>query len=1003
MKPKILLFVALVCLAVLPSMVWAQDIVVKGIVKDPSGNPVPGASVTIKGTDHGAVSGTNGAFTVHVSSQATLVFSAVGFATKEVAVNGQAEVEVTLAITDTKLTDVVVVGYGSQKRKDITSSIATIDTKDIGSRPAISTAEALQGKAAGVQVIQPSGAPGSDFSIHIRGIGSPNGTEPLYVVDGVMVDNTDAIDPNNIESISVLKDAAATGVYGSAQANNGVVLITTKSGKKGKTSTEGLVYTGFQQITKKLDMLNTTQYKALLNDEYTNAGQTPPNIPANYNANNNWQDLVYHTAPQTGANLNFSGGTEKGTWNLNLGYLNQDGIIHTSNFVRYQANFKIEQDMNNWLSVGAHINYNRANTTSVPDGASAQHGGTVLAALTTPPMVPVMDTATGIYSPNIDGTANPIGNIYDNINNKVLNNMVGDAHIEIKLPFHLKYRSQFGVSLNNFNYNYFLNPTDNDYGISLGGAGNNETQEIFHYTWDNMLTFNHYWGDNALTITGVTEVQDEKYWDNQQSGNGFATATIPTLNAASTNKSVYSYQTDWGIMSYIGRITYAYQDKYLFGATVRADGSSRVGFLNKWGYFPAGSFGWRISKEDFLKDAKWLTDLKLRVGYGATGNLPPANLTTYPSYSALNPGALYLFGPDVAAGVSPSNPIGNAKLKWESGKQLDLGFDLTLFNNRLSVTGDYYNKQTDNLIFEQILPATTGNSDGETFVNLPGKVSNKGFELSVSGTIVKTRDFSWSGTFNISHNKNNVTGLDSGTSYATGGIGFGGSGTNQYPSIIKNGLPLGAFWGYVAQGVNPQTGNMIFKDVDHDGAITPNDRTYLGSGAPTWIYSYINNFSYKNWGLDLLFDAVSGNKIFDATRIETEGMVGPGNASTEVLHRWEKPGDITNVPIAIAGDPGTGNNGTPNSSISSRFIEDGAFLRVKAATLSYNFNSAGLKHIGVYGIRCYLTAQNLFTITGYKGYNPEVNQQGTSAQALGIDYGTYPQAKTYILGVNVNL
>ena len=478
-------------MACLPAMAQqappSPEILVKGTIKDLSGVTIPGASIKVKDTDKGTTSGADGSFSIRVAPNATLVFSNVGYAAQEIAVSGRTDLTISMTPSSSQLNDVVVIGYGSQKRKDITSAISTVSVKDVSSRPVISTSEVLAGKAPGVQVVQPSGAPGADFTVRIRGIGSPNGNEPVYVIDGVIADNTSSLDPNTIESISVLKDASAAGIYGSAGSTNGVVLITTKSGSKGKTRTEISAYTGVQQITKKLKMLNGTQYLSLMNDEYTNAGTALPNIPSTFTANNNWQDLVYHTAPQTGANASFSGGSEKGTWYLGLGYLNQDGIVHTSNFVRYSVNMKLEQNMNSWLSVGAHISYNRANTTTIPDGASAQHGGTVLAALTTPPIVPVKDSL-GVYTANFDGTANPIGNIYDNQNNKVLNDVLGDVHLEIKLPFDLKFRTQFGVSLNNFNYNYFLNPFNNSYGQSLKGQGINESQEIFHYTWDNILT-----------------------------------------------------------------------------------------------------------------------------------------------------------------------------------------------------------------------------------------------------------------------------------------------------------------------------------------------------------------------------------------------------------------------------------------------------------------------------------------------------------------------------------
>ena len=970
---------------------------ITGVVTGENNEPLSGVSVQVKGGSAGTSTNNKGEYSISVGDSSTLLFSYIGYATKEVAVGAEHIINTQLLPSGKALDQVVVIGYGSQRKADITSAVSTISVKDVSARPVISTSEVLAGKAPGVQVFQPSGAPGADFSVRVRGLASPNGAEPIYVIDGVVAGDTKSIDPNTIESISVLKDAAAAGIYGAAGSTNGVVLITTKQGSKGKTRTDINAYTGIQKITKKLDVLNGDQYKSLLQDEYANAGSPLPTLPTNFTANNNWQDQVYHTAVQTGANASFSGGSPKGTWLLGLGYLNQDGIVHTSNFKRYAINFKLEQNMNDWLSVGSHLSYNRSFNTTIPDGASAQHGGTVLAALTTPPIVPVKD-AQGVYASNFDGTANPVGNIYDQNNSTATNNLLGDVHAEIKLPFNLKYRSSVGLSLEQYNYNYFLNPFNNAYGISIQGQAINTSQEVLRYTLDNTLTWNQSFGNHKITAVIGTETINEKYYNNSQSGRGFATAAVPTLNGASSNQSVYSYQTQWSVLSYFGRVNYSYNDKYLFTGSLRADGSSRVGIDNKYGYFPAFSGGWRVSKENFMDNIKFIEDLKVRAGWGETGNLPPANITVYPSYSTLNAGAPYIYGTNVTPGVILANPIGNPSLKWEAGQQLNVGFDVTVLKGRLTLSADYYNKKTKKLIFLQTLPATSGNDDGQQLVNLPGDDRNRGYEFALTGTIFKSHDFSWTATVNTSFNKNRISGLDSGSTFFYGGISYGGGGTNQFVSIVKNGLPLGAFYGYKALGVDPATGNEKFADLNHDGTIDPDhDRTYLGSGLPTFVYSVVSNFTYKDFGLDLLFDGVGGNQIFDATAIETQGMSSPNNATTEALRRWKKPGDNTDVPIAVFGDP------AQNSRISSRFIQSGNFFRLKAATISYHLATDGLKHIGVYGMRFYVTGQNLFTITGYKGYNPEVNQQGTSSTALGIDYGTYPQSRIYTVGLNLEL
>jgi TonB-linked SusC/RagA family outer membrane protein len=994
-------------IVVLSSKKERQPIRITGTVTGDAGEPLSGVSVQVKGSDIGTTTDNKGQYSLTVQDTSTLIFSYIGYTTREVGVGNQNVVNVSLSASKKALDQVVVIGYGTQRRGDITSAVSTISVKDVASRPMVDASEAITGKATGVQVFQPSGEPGNTFTIRVRGLGSPSNAEPVYVIDGVISQDTKTLDPNDIESVTVLKDAAAAGIYGSVGSTNGVILITTKSGSKGKTRTEVNAYTGMQQITKKLPVLDGQQYVALINEEYKNAGQTPP-VLSGYTGNSNWQDLIYHTAMQTGANANFSGGSQKGTWFLGMGYLNQDGIIHTSSFKRYSVNFKLDQSMNDWLNVGSHISYNRTYQTTIPQNSSAQHGGAVMAALTVPPIVPVKN-ALGVYEANFDGTNNPVGNIYDNTNSTATNNLLGDLHLEVKLPFDIKFRSQAGISLEQYNYNYFLNPFNNAYGISIQGQANNTTQEVLRYTLDQQLTWNKHFGDHSLNVTLVNELQNEKYYNNAQTVRGFATGDVPTLNAGTSNQTTSSIQTDWAVLSYVGRVQYSFQDKYLFTGSVRTDGSSRVGVDNKYGVFPAFSGGWRVSKEDFMQNVNWIDDLKIRAGWGETGNLPSVTLTDYPSYTNLNPGAPYIYGGNPAPGVSISSPVGNPKLKWEQGQQLNLGFDVTVLHGRLTLTADYYDKRAKNLIFPQTLPATSGNNDNQIILNLPGTDRNTGEEFGLVGDILKGKDLSWTGTLNVAFNKNRITGLDSGAVFYYGGIEYGGGGTNQYVSVVKNGLPLGAFWGYKALGVDPATGNEKFQDLNHDGVIDPDhDQTYLGSGLPTLIYSYLNSITYKGFGLDLLFDGVHGNKVFDATRIETEGMSSANNASTAVLHRWEKPGDVTNIPKAIFGDPGVTNASgnlinPPNSSISSRFIESGAFFRLKAATLSYRIKTDGLQHIGVSSIRVYATAQNLFTITQYKGYNPEVNQQGTTPSSLGIDYGTYPQARTYILGLNVEL
>jgi TonB-linked SusC/RagA family outer membrane protein len=1014
MKKRLTLFVVFLLSGCV--FAYAQTTVVKGVVKDDHGT-LPGVTVQVKGTATAVATDVDGKYTINAGDTATLVFSFIGYAVQEVPVNHRSQVNVTLLADNKQLNEVVVVGYGSQKKRDITSAISTVSTRDVSSRPIVNASEVLDGKAAGVQVFNASGAPGNgNFSVRIRGASSPNGAEPLYVIDGVVVNNTQGLDPNNIESVSILKDASAAGIYGSLGATNGVVLITTKQGVKGQTKVDINMYTGEQQIIKKLPMLNADQYKSLMTDEYTNAGQPAPSYPSKFTANNNWQNLTYHTANQTGVNVGLSGGTDKGTFYLGLGDLNQDGIIYGTNYKRYSATLSLEQKMKSWLSVGTNISYNREDGRTVNTNSSANHGGTVLAALSTPPIVPIYNP-DGMYQSNSDNTTNPLDDIYSNENHYVTNNLLGNIHAEITLPFNIKYRSQLGISLNNYNNDAFTNPLTNQGASVVNGYGSNNNNETFRYTWDNTLTYSTVINKvHSITAVIGTSAIEEKYTSDYLYGTGFP-AGITTLNAASANKQISTYKTDWTTNSYFGRVNYSYNDKYLLTASLRADGSSRAGINNQWGYFPAVSGAWRVSSEDFLRDNNVISDLKIRGGYGEVGNLPQ---TLYNSYSTLNPAA-YLFGGTSASGYNPTNPAGNPNLKWESTRGLNIGFDLSVLRDRLSLSADYYNKKTTNFIFPVTISSAEGGAANVENENLPGEIVNKGFEFTLTGRIITQSDFTWTASVNASFNSNMVSGMPQildatgnkvDQTFPFGGIAFGGNGNATNLAIVKNGLPLGAFYGFQYAGVNPTDGNAIYKKAGGGNTETPtsNDEAYLGSGLPKAIYGFSNSISYKNFSLDFLIDAVTGNKVYDATRVETEGMYTIGNASTAVLSRWTKPGDITNVPAAYL--DGVNSAGFSTIPPSSRFIENGDFVRLKSLSLSYTVKNKLLDKQGI-KVRVYATAQNLVTITHYKGYYPEVNAFSGSSQnggtlgtpsstAIGIDYGTYPQTKTYTAGLNVS-
>ena len=976
---------------------------IHGRVTDSSGRPMTGVTVTLVGGRKGVETDENGQFTINVPEHSTLHFSFVGFEGKDVAIDGQTEINVTLLLSTTSLNDILFIGYGSQRRKDITSAISTISVSDISVRPVVSAAEAIAGKTPGIQILQPSGKPGSDFTVFVRGIASLTGnTQPIYVIDGVVSYDTHSLDPNTIQSISILKDASAAGIYGAAGSTNGVVLITTKRGVKGKSKIDVSTYTGSQEITKKIKLLNSQQLAALLTEEQVNSGNTTFSIPDSLvTANdNNWQNLVYRKAPMTGINASFSGGEDKGTYYFGVGYVNQNGIAVTSNYKRYSVILNIEQQMNSWLNAGTHIAYNRTGYHDVYDNNRAQYKGFVLSALNTPPF-------SAIYNTNGDGTygfsafsqalPNPMGDIYGFDNYTIGNNLLGDGHLQIRLPFNLSFRSQLGITLENSYQTVFQDPRLTEAAKQLGGIGSYYTAESFRYIWDNTLTFDKKIGRSSIDVIAGTSASKQHDQSSAQSGYGFPSYAIHVLSAASTYTVNQTFADAWTLESYFGRANYSYDDKYLLSASIRRDGSSRLGIRNQWANFPAFSAGWRASQENFLRDVLFISDLKFRAGWGATGNLPA---DFYPSFSQLSGGNNYAFdGVTVTSGIVPSGQAGNPELLWEETKQFNTGLDIAVLDNRLSLSADYYIKRTHNLILNVPQPQSTGVSTKEE--NMPGYVQNRGFELILSGEIFRGKGLNWTSAFNMSFNKNIVE-LPAGTSpILTGYIqDIGGN-----AGIVKSGLPLASFWGYIDDGVNPKTGNIDFRDLNHDGKIDPDsDRTYIGSALPKFIFGFSNMFSYHNFDLNLLIDGVYGNKIFDATRMETEDMTDMVNQTTAVLKRWEKPGDVTNVPRAMYGSSAPANS-VPNYSISSRWVESGSFLRFRQITLAYNLDKKWITGIGLSSLRAYVTAQNLFIITGYKGYSPELNVTtgANLATQQGFDHGTYPQAKTITFGINVSL
>jgi TonB-linked SusC/RagA family outer membrane protein len=966
--------------------------IITGHVTDSKNKPLNGASVTIKGSQVMTSTDAAGSFKIPIaSSDAVLVVSYVGYTSREIPVKNNNDLQIVLQEANSEMNQVVVIGYGTQKAKDITSAVSTLPVSDIKNRPISLVADAMMGKATGVQVLQPSGKPGGDFTVLVRGMSSvTGGSQPLYVVDGVIVSNVSYIDPANIESISVLKDAAAAGIYGAAGSTNGVVLIKTKQGVKGKARVDANVYYGQQQLAKKLPVLNNTQLKDLLHDVATNGGQPVPDISQYLGNNNDWQDLVYRKAPMMGVNLSTSGGGEKGNFYAGIGYVSQSGIAITSDYKRYSAKLAVDQEVTSWMKFGADVNYRRTVSHDVPDNNNGRFGGFVAAALTAPMYGPIKDS-NGYYAsiPLSSGILNPLGDIYQRNTVNTVNGLMGNANLQINLPLSITYKSIFGVQLDNMVSSYFMDPTKTTQAASINGQGGYFTTELIRYTWDNTLNYSKRFNDHNINfVVGSSYIKNSTVSSAQEARN-FVNG-VTRLAGASTWMTNSTSSDAWQSMSYFGRLQYDYKGKYLASASLRQDGSSRFGINNKHALFPAVSLGWRLSSESFIQRLNFFDDLKLRASWGVTGNTPT---NSYPSYSQLSVGANYPYdGSAMSNGVVLSNLAGNPDLKWEHTNQYNIGIDLAIFNHRLGFTADYYNKRTHDLIFLRSLPLSTGQS--YKYVNIPDAyIQNSGIEFSLNGKPVENKNFTWSSNFNVSFNKNIVQNLSDADIIYDGSILL----LNATTSITKSGYALGSFYGYVSNGVDPKTGDMKFQDLDHNGVIDSKDRTVIGSPQPKAYYGFSNEFSYKNFSLNVLIDGVQGNKVFNATKLELTYMSDYSNQSTDVLGRWKQSNDASSLPRAVYGDP------TGNARISSRYLEDGSFLRLRNVTLGYNLPKAFCEKIKVSGVSFYGGLQNLFVLTKYSGYSPDLNAGNSSTTVQGFDLGTYPKYKSVTVGANIQL
>ena len=939
--------------------------------------PLPGVNILVKGTTIGTTTDESGYYRLTVpGTYNELSFSFLGFETQDVMIENRTEINISMeSATLASGEELVVVGYVSQERKDITGSVAVVSSEEFESQPNTQFGNMIQGKAAGVQVVSASGKPSEGISIRIRGVNSiAGGSDPLYVVDGVQTTDIRYINPSDIESISILKDASSAAIYGASGAN-GVVLVTTKKGTK-KTTVNFEMYTGVTKVIDKLDVLDATQYKQLM----TEMGYVTD--WSLYNANTDWQDKIFQNGISQNYQLSLSGKSNGSSYYFSGGWVEDKGAVRSAKMDRYNFKANLEQEFYSWLKGGTNIAFTNWNDKDVTDNTNVSRGGVILGTLTTPPVMAVKN-ADGTYTANpFQDWENPVASTdaaSRGYNNKRL---LGNVFVEITPIENLHYKTNVGMDYSNGKYDYFLDPFSTSYGRTKQGIGIAQNNIANYWVLDNTLNYIFDVGKHSFDAL-VGSVVQKKEWDNSYiEVNGYSSSNVETVNAGSTIIAANGDKSAKTNSSFISHVSYQYDDKYLVTVNFRADGSSSFGPGNRWGYFPSFSLGWRLSQEDFLKNSNAITDLKLRLGWGRVGN---DQIGTYAWVGGVNSGANYVFGGEIVPGTYPSS-IENRDLKWETTEQTNIGADLALFKSRIIFTVDAYYKKTNDLLLWKTIPFTTGYS---TALQNIGSIENKGIEFQLTSENYKGKEFQWTSDFNISFNKNEVVDTD-GQDIIGGGVAERGN-----LSLSKEGDPLGLFYGYISEGVDPQTGMIVYRDLNNDGSIDPdNDRTVIGDPNPDYTLGFNNTFSMKGVTLNIFIQGAFGNDIFNASRIETEGLYYPTNQLTTVLDRWTTPGQETDIPKVTP-------NSTANTQLSSRFVEDGSYLRVKSLTLSYELPYQIIEKTGLQKVRVFATGTNLITFTDYSGFDPEVNAFGADNINQGIDYGTYPQTRTLIAGFNI--
>jgi TonB-dependent starch-binding outer membrane protein SusC len=1000
-----------------------KGMTVHGKIVNSAGQPVSGASVIEKGTHNGVNTNERGEFNLNVTDlNATLVISSVAYIPLEYPLNGNDSFTITLTEDFSKLNEVIIVGYGNTTKRTTTGAIQTVNAKELQDIPGPQFTQKLQGKMAGVQINQISGKPGQGLQVRIRGAASiSTASAPLYVVDGFPIaGDISNINPDEIETITVLKDAASTALYGS-RAAFGVVMITTKSAKAGKTNISVNAYTGVQQVPKKgrPDMMNGTEWAQFKKEYYEDAAQPVPTAfqnPSQYGEGYDWYDAMLRSAPISNISVSLSTNKEKFSSSVTASYFTQEGVLLNSDYKRFslRANsvFRVTDNIRMGFNIAPTYSYGNIPAS---DGTFFGSGGLINNAMLTPPILayknadgtlPVTVTAPGITA---FPTPNWVRSIKDISNKSNVNRLLSNAYIEYEPVRKLIIKSSINVDLGQSLFKSFQPSTASRGFASTPGAllANLFQSNSQYYSWltENTADYAMQFNDHSIDLLGGYTVQKFRSSSTNVSGSNYPDDRIQTIEAALVKNNPTSDLQEWSMISYLARLNYNYKGKYYLGATIRRDGSSRFGANNKWGNFPSFSAGWIVSDESFVNGIKWLSFLKVRGSYGTTGN---NNIGNYTQYATVSSGVNTPFGNTSASGVAVTN-LGNARLGWENTKQLDLGFDMSLFNDRITINYDYYTKKTNNLLFGLSVPRESGFS---TFTGNVGEVKFWGHEFTISSNNLTGR-FKWNTGFNIAFSDNKVLALSGLSDRLYNSVGFPGR------TITKVGGRIGQFWGLEQDGVyvdqadfnkspkniNSQVGTIKFRDLDGDGAIKygdeEGDRTVIGNPFPKFIFGITNSFAYQHFDLTIVATGSYGNDIARITDQGTANLDGVFNVLKEVKDRWRSPQN----PGAGKYGKTTGSTSDERDQFHSRFIQDGSYLTIKNITLGYNLPVKKIKAFS--SVRLYTSVQQAFVFTKYGGANPEIstdeNGNPPNSLAQGFDFSAYPVPRTFTVGINVNL